>query len=85
MEPNPIGGTIFWIILIVGYCLPISIAMLRNHARVGSIMLVNLFLGWSLIGWLVALVWALGDPRTTSQRETDQARAIVREQKGVLP
>lgn len=40
------------------YMLPTIEAKLKRHPNIVSIALVNLFLGWSLIGWVVALVWA---------------------------
>lgn len=40
------------------YFLPTIIAVLRERHDKISIFLVNLFLGWSLIGWIVALIWA---------------------------
>ena len=43
------------------YFLPFSIAFNRKRANTGAIFALNLFLGWSLIGWVVALVWALKD------------------------
>lgn len=49
------------IILIIGfalYFLPSIVANLRKHANHNSITLLNLFLGWTIIGWVVALVWA---------------------------
>jgi hypothetical protein len=39
------------------YFLPLIIG--RNKRDVGAIFAVNLFLGWTLIGWVVALAWAL--------------------------
>ncbi len=39
--------------------LPAIIAALRHSRSVAGIFLVNLFLGWTVIGWIVALVWAL--------------------------
>jgi hypothetical protein len=39
--------------------LPTIIAALRQSRSVVGIFLVNLFLGWTVIGWIVALVWAL--------------------------
>ncbi len=30
----------------------------RNHRQASSITLLNLLLGWTLVGWIVALVWA---------------------------
>ena len=41
------------------YFLPFSIAFQKQRANTGAIFALNLFLGWSLIGWVVALVWAL--------------------------
>lgn len=40
------------------YFLPWLVARDRRHANVVSIFVLNLLLGWSLIGWVVALVWA---------------------------
>jgi hypothetical protein len=41
------------------YFLPLAIAFNKKRANTGAIFALNLFLGWSLIGWVVALVWAL--------------------------
>jgi hypothetical protein len=41
------------------YFLPFAIAFNNKRANTGAIFALNLFLGWSLIGWVVALVWAL--------------------------
>lgn len=46
--------------LSVAYLLPWAIAATRNRSNVAAIALINLFLGWSLIGWVVALVMACG-------------------------
>lgn len=40
------------------YFAPTAIALLRGHANTASIAVVNLFLGWSLVGWVVALAWS---------------------------
>ena len=40
------------------YFLPTLVALLREKHDKLSIFLVNFFLGWSLIGWFVALIWA---------------------------
>jgi Superinfection immunity protein len=40
------------------YFLPTIIAFARSKRDAMSIFLLNLFLGWTLIGWVVALVWA---------------------------
>ena len=43
----------------VMYFLPSIVALARNKRDITAIMLLNLFLGWTLIGWVVALVWAV--------------------------
>lgn len=43
---------------ILMYFLPSIIALARHKRDLLSIFLLNLFLGWSIIGWIVALVWA---------------------------
>jgi len=40
------------------YFLPSIIALARSKRDLLAIVLLNLFLGWSVIGWIVALVWA---------------------------
>lgn len=41
------------------YLLPTFEAWLRKHQNTSSIALVNILLGWTLIGWVVAEAWAL--------------------------
>lgn len=54
---------IAWLIAVVtvGYMLPWAIAVQRSKSNTGKVLLVNLFLGWTLIGWVWALVMSLGD------------------------
>jgi hypothetical protein len=51
------------ILLIVGggavYILPFIIAGIRKAEHRTAIFWVNLFFGWTLLGWLAALVWAV--------------------------
>ena len=46
-------------ILALIYFFPTIIAILRRHNPVG-VFIVNLILGWTLIGWAWALVMACG-------------------------
>lgn len=43
----------------LGFFLPGCIATLRNHKDWLAIWLINFFLGLSVIGWVVALVWSV--------------------------
>jgi hypothetical protein len=42
-----------------GYFLPLAIALWRSHPKTTNIFLLNLLLGWTVIGWVIALVWSL--------------------------
>lgn len=46
------------LVLAALYFLPTLIAAHRGH-DVAGILLLNLFLGWTVLGWLAMLVWAL--------------------------
>lgn len=48
------------------YLLPALLATWRRHPNVIVIWLINIFLGWTLIGWIVALVWSLNGPKPAS-------------------
>ena len=41
------------------YFLPAIIALAKSKRDAAAILVLNLFLGWTCIGWVVALVWAL--------------------------
>lgn len=45
-------------VAVILYFVPLFVAVLRNHPNAVAITLLNLFLGWTLIGWVGALVWA---------------------------
>lgn len=57
------GGFVLFLVvlvLIALYFLPTIIAVRRSR-QIGSVAAINIFFGWSLIGWVVALTMALSD------------------------
>lgn len=46
------------IICVVFYFAPTFNACSRKHPARASIFLLNLFLGWTLLGWVIALSWS---------------------------
>jgi len=40
------------------YFIPTIIAVFRSHNSTFSIFLLDLLLGWTMIGWIIALVWS---------------------------
>jgi hypothetical protein len=45
--------------LLALYLLPTLVADSRHHKNVWAIGALNLLLGWTFLGWILALVWAL--------------------------
>ena len=61
--------TISLIILAIGvYLIPTSIAMSRKTSTMGAAIVVNIFLGWTFIGWVVALAIAMSGTRQETQK-----------------
>ena len=58
-------SVILAVIGFVIYFLPTMSAYSRKHRSAGGIFLLNLLLGWTLLGWIIAAVWsATGDVKT---------------------
>ncbi len=57
-----IGVSAFWIAL---YVLPTVIAYRRRVVNRHSVAVVNLLLGWTVVGWIVALAMSVRDARTS--------------------
>ena len=49
----------FLLFLFAMYWLPTLIALIRQTPSALGIAALNFFLGWTVIGWIMALVWAL--------------------------
>lgn len=50
-------------ILLAIYFLPAIISICRDSTKKGAVICVNIFLGWTLIGWVASLVMALSFER----------------------
>ena len=57
---------LFTAVSIVIYFIPAFIAYSRKSPSRLSILALNLFLGWSLIGWAIGLIWALRNYKYSS-------------------
>jgi uncharacterized RDD family membrane protein YckC len=47
------------IVLLLVYFFPTIVAILRGAKKQAGIVIINLILGWTLLGWVIALVWAV--------------------------
>jgi len=63
--------TIFLLALLtMFYFVPTIIAVIVKHNSLGAVVVLNFFLGWSMVGWVVALVWAIANKKTMAQELT---------------
>lgn len=52
-----IGGILLLLIAVGLYFLPSIIGYNKKNAN--AICMLNLLLGWTVLGWIVALIWAM--------------------------
>jgi hypothetical protein len=50
---------ILGLVVLTIYMIPTIVANKRGHPQVVAICALNILLGWTFLGWVVALVWAL--------------------------
>lgn len=58
------------LLILLGFALyfaPWLIARSRAHRNAPAIAALNFFLGWTALGWIVALVWAYTDNTQPAQ------------------
>jgi membrane protein YdbS with pleckstrin-like domain len=55
------AGLLVFAAVIVVWLVPAIVAYRRHHRNTQAILALDFFLGWTGIGWVAALVWALTD------------------------
>lgn len=58
-ESGSSGFSAIWIVTFLFYWVPTVVALIRNVPNKGSVIVINLFLGWTCIGWVVALAMSV--------------------------
>lgn len=59
---------VLFLVALPVYFAPSIVAAHRSHRNLTAIFLLNLFLGWVLVGWVGALVWAVLDGQEARTR-----------------
>jgi hypothetical protein len=54
------------------YFIPTFVALERDHHQLWPILALNLFLGWTVVGWIAALIWSV-----TAMRRDGPGRGIA--------
>lgn len=85
-------GTLFLLLILLGlYLLPSFVASSRRHRNANAIIVLNLLLGWTFLGWVAALVWAATDNVNSDpdkelllniERDVDQMKRSLPDWKG---
>jgi hypothetical protein len=75
LEPL-LATVLFWAACIAGYFLPSIVARRRSARNLGGIMVLNLLLGWTGLGWLATLIWAFSAETAEEARskQSDDSR-----------
>jgi Superinfection immunity protein len=58
-------GAFLLLFLFCMYFLPAVIAGARQHRNATAIAVLNIMLGWTILGWIISLVWAFTNPSKT--------------------
>ena len=61
---DAVSAVVFLLVIVAVYFLPTVVAVQRGHHQAAAIAIVNIFLGWTFLGWVVALVWSASWVRT---------------------
>ncbi len=65
-EPETLSAGLFIclvpILVVLIYFLPTAVAISVDNPSFQSVFLMNLFFGWTVVGWLAALAWGLRRP-----------------------
>ena len=51
------------------YFVPTIIAIARRVRNITAIVLLNIFAGWTFIGWVIALVWSIIDQQQPARTD----------------
>ena len=68
---------IIWMViifLVLLYFIPSVVAKIRGKVNFTAILLINLFLGWTLVGWIGALIWAVIKEKTDKPYDYEKKR-----------
>lgn len=72
------AGFLILVLVCCAYLTPTLVCYCRHRENSGSVVVVNLFLGWTLIGWVVALAMACHTPAATVQHVHVHSPAVRR-------
>jgi len=70
-----LSAIVSWTLALILFFGPTIVAFCRNHRRAKKIFLVNLLLGWTIIGLFVAFTWALSAAEAVDRNNPESAKS----------
>jgi hypothetical protein len=67
MDPQSSGELITFVVAL--YFIPSIIAFVRDAKNKAAIIVLNILTGWTLLGWLIALIWSLAAEKRNAMRQ----------------
>ena len=67
MEKIELTDLIMILTIFVLYFIPSYFAFSRKHSNFSGVFFLNFLLGWTVIGWLIALIWSYSSKKEDSQ------------------
>lgn len=71
-----IPALIGFLIFMLFYFAPALNARSRKHPNYPAIFLVNLLLGWTVVGWFVAIMWSASTPKRPEKALSGQTYRV---------
>ena len=68
------GASVALLVILAGcYVIPTIVALFRGKVGVGGVIVVNILLGWTVVGWFVSFIWACSG-KTSAEDALDAKR-----------
>lgn len=55
--------SVAYLLFAVFYLLPSIIGWVLHHRQLPYVIIINVLLGWTVVGWVAAFIWAAIDTR----------------------
>lgn len=79
MEGTGFGHWIVMLFLLGMYFLPALVAQHRGRDNVAMIAVLNLLLGWTVLGWIVLLVIAFTGESAAARKHREEELSLLRQ------
>ena len=73
-------GLLVWAAMLGIYLIPTLVAYSQQHHHVYAIAFLNVLSGWTLLGWIGALVWAFRAEESYPQKKESSPEAKASEE-----